>query len=160
MPGAWLPGAAHVWNAHPLVVHFPVAFLTGAALLYPPAWLMQREGLRWTAFGLLVLGAATGLLAGATGLYAEPGVMAARSVRAELLVPHKWWMLSTLGLALPLAGWAIVRRPLPTPGAPLFVGLLLVLLATLVTGADYGGRMVFDYNIGGRACGQPIDFTQ
>jgi len=29
-----------------------------------------------------------------------------------------------------------------------------------VKGADDGGRMVYDYNAGGQACGQPIEFTQ
>jgi hypothetical protein len=29
-----LPGVRHLQNIHPLVVHFPIAFLTGAALLY------------------------------------------------------------------------------------------------------------------------------
>ena len=41
-----------------------------------------------------------------------------------------------------------------------FVLLLLALLAVMTRGADYGGRMVYDYNAGGNACGQPIDFTR
>jgi hypothetical protein len=38
--------------------------------------------------------------------------------------------------------------------------LLLVVLAVMSHGADYGGRLVYDYNAGGSACGQPIEFTR
>jgi hypothetical protein len=38
--------------------------------------------------------------------------------------------------------------------------MLLVMVALIVKGADYGGRMVYDYNAGGNACGQPIDFSR
>jgi hypothetical protein len=30
----------------------------------------------------------------------------------------------------------------------------------IARGADYGGRLVYDYNAGGNACGQPIDFSK
>jgi len=156
----FLPGLQHLQNIHPLVVHFPVAFLAGAALLYVLAWLAGRESLAWTAMWLLLLGALSATIAVATGLYAEPGVMVAPSVRAELLVPHKRFMLGNLALGSVLAVWAVVARPLPAKRRLFFLFLLLLLLVGLTKGADYGGRMVYDYNAGGNACGQPIDFTQ
>jgi len=30
----------------------------------------------------------------------------------------------------------------------------------VLLGADYGARMVYDYNAGGNACSQPIEFTK
>ncbi len=155
-----LPGAQHLQNAHPLLVHFPIAFWTGAALVYFVAWATGRESVAWTALWLLLLGALSAAAAVATGLHAEPGVMIAPSVRAELLEPHERLMLASLGLGSALALWAVAARPLPVRGRALFLVLLLVLLAVLTKGADYGGRMVFDYNAGGNACGQPIDFTR
>lgn len=155
-----LPGVEHLQNIHPLVVHFPLAFLAGAVGLYVLAWVARRDGWAWLPFWLLLLGTLATGVAVATGLRAEPGVMVARSVRAELLEPHKDLMLTTLALAVLLTGWAIVARPLPRRGRVLFVLLLLALLAVMTRGADYGGRMVNDYNAGGNACGQPIDFTQ
>lgn len=160
MVDKFLPGLQHLQNIHPLVVHFPVAFLAGAALLYVLAWLAGRESLAWTAMWLLLLGALSATIAVATGLYAEPGVMVAPSVRAELLVPHKRFMLGNLALGSVLAVWAVVARPLPAKRRLFFLFLLLLLLVGLTKGADYGGRMVYDYNAGGNACGQPIDFTQ
>ena len=160
MLDALLPGAQHLQNVHPLVVHFPLAFLSGAVGLYLIAALARREAWAWTALWLLVLGTLSAAVAAATGLYAEDGVMVARSVRAHLLEPHETLMLVTLGLSLVLAGWAVCARPLPVRGRWVFIALLLALLAVMSRGADYGGRMVYDYNAGGDACGQPIDFTR
>ena len=155
-----LPGFPHLQNIHPLVVHFPLAFLTGAVGLYILAWLLRWDWWAWLPFWLLLLGTLTAGLAVAIGLRAEPGVMVAPSVRAALLEPHEDLMLTTLALAVLLTVWAAIARPLPQRGRVLFVLLLLALLAVMTRGADYGGRMVYDYNAGGNACPQPIDFTQ
>lgn len=154
------PGAQHLQNLHPLVVHFPLALLPGAALFYVLAWLAGRESLGWTALWFLVLGTASGAIAGGTGLYASEGVMVDPTVREQLLNPHKLWMLSTLGLSAGLALWALAARPFPSRGRRVFVLLLLVMLGVMAHGADYGGRLVYDYNAGGGACGQPIEFTR
>ena len=155
-----VPGARHLQNIHPLVVHFPLAFLPAAALFYVVAWLTGRESLAWTGLWLLVLGAVTAAVAAGTGLYAEEGVMVDPSVRRALLDVHEWWMLGVVGASVVLAGWALVGRPLPRRGRAAFVFLLLALVAALVRGADFGGRMVYDYNAGGDACGQPIEFSR
>ena len=58
------------------------------------------------------------------------------------------------------AVWAILARPFPKKGRLLFLFLLLVMIGAMTVGADFGGRMVFDYNAGGSACRQPIQFTK
>ena len=156
---ALLPGAQHLQNVHPLLVHFPVAFLNGAVMVYFFAWLTKRDSWAWLALWLLVLGSLSAAVAVGTGLYAEPGVMIARSVRAELLVLHKRFMLGTMALALVLTVWAAVARPLPRRGRVAFLVLLLALFVAVAKGADYGGRLVYDYNAGGNACAQPIEFA-
>lgn len=155
-----LPGAQHLQNVHPLVVHFPLGLLPAAALLYVLAWVARRESWAWSALWLLVLGSLSAVVAAGTGLYAEPGVMIARSVRSALLEPHKRCMLGTVGLAAGLTLWALRARPFPRTGRIAFLVLLGVLLAVMFRGADFGGRLVYDYNAGGNACGQPIDFTE
>jgi uncharacterized membrane protein len=158
--GAIFPGAQHLQNLHPLVVHFPLALLPSAAFFYVLAWLVRRESLAWTALWFLVLGTASAAVAVAAGLYASEGVMVDPTVREQLLDPHRSWMLSTLALSAALTIWALGGRPFPTRGRSVFVLLLLVVLAVMAHGADYGGRLVYDYNAGGSACGQPIEFTR
>jgi hypothetical protein len=65
-----------------------------------------------------------------------------------------------VGASMVLAGWALGGRPLPHRSRAAFVFLLLVLVAAMVRGGDFGGRLVYDYNAGGNACGQPIEFTR
>lgn len=154
-----LPGLQHLQNIHPLIVHFPIALLVTAALVYWLAWLARRESWQWTGLWLLVLGALSAAVAVWTGLYAATGVMLAPSVKAALLVYHKWIMISVLILSAALALWAIAARPMPARGRGVFLVLLLGLVLLIAKGADYGGRMVYDYNAGGFACGQPIEFS-
>jgi uncharacterized membrane protein len=158
--GVILPGVQHLQNIHPLVVHLPLALLPGATLFYVLAWLARRESLAWTALWLLLLGTASAAVAAATGLYADEGVMVDPTVRVELLEHHKLWMLVTVGSSAALLAWALVARPLPARGRGIFVLALFVVLAVMAHGADYGGRLVYDYNAGGSACGQPIEFTK
>jgi uncharacterized membrane protein len=157
---ALFPGVAHLQNIHPLTVHFPIAFLAGALLFYALAWLLRRDRLAETAFACLALGALSALVSVGTGLYAEPGVMVSRSVRARLLHQHKELMLWTASLAVVLAAWATIFRPLPARGRPLFFFLFLTMLVIMAFGSDYGARMVYDYNAGGNACPQPIEFNR
>ncbi len=155
-----LPGVQHLQNIHPLVVHFPIAFLVGAALFYFLSLIFRSETFATTAFLLLFLGTLAAAAAVGTGLYGEGGVMVSRSVREHLLVVHEKLMIVTLGLSVVLAAWALIARPFPIKKRLLFLFSLLVLLGVLTVGADYGARMVYDYNAGGNACSQPIEFTR
>jgi len=155
-----LPGVQHLQNIHPLVVHFPIAFLVGAALFYFLSWIFRNETFATTALLLLILGTLSAGAAVGTGLYAEEGVMVSRSVREHLLEYHENIMLGTLGLSIVLSIWALVARPLPSKRRWVFLVLLVVLLGAMTVGADYGARMVYDYNAGGNACSQPIEFTK
>ncbi len=155
-----LPGVQHLQNVHPLVVHIPIAFLVGAALFYVIAWVLSNDTLATTAFFILMIGVFSAAAAVGTGLYAEDGVMVSVSVREHLLEHHEYFMLATLGVSLALAIWALISRPFPKRGRPIFLLLFLALLVILTLGADYGARMVYDYNAGGDACSQPIEFTK
>jgi len=84
--------------------------------------------------------------------------MVAPSVREHLLLNHERIMLGVLGLSVVLSIWAWLARPMPLRANLLFLFLLLILIAGITAGADFGGRMVYDYNAGGNACPQPIAF--
>jgi uncharacterized membrane protein len=153
-----LPGAAHLQNVHPLLVHFPLALMPSALLLYVLAWATHKESWAWTGLWLLGLGALGAAVSVASGLYGAEGVMIDPSVKEHLLFYHKRLMLGALGLAAVLSAWALFARPMPIKGRGFFLALLLILVAVLAIGADFGGRMVYDYNAGGNACPQPIPY--
>ncbi|MGO9137035.1 MAG: DUF2231 domain-containing protein [Syntrophales bacterium] len=155
-----LPGIQHLQNIHPLVVHFPIAFLCGSALFYLLALLNSKEAMATTAFSLLIVGSLGAAAAVGTGIYAEPSVILAPSVRGYLLEKHENLMILTLCVSAIMVTWAIIARPFPRKGRALFVLLLFALLGVMSVGADYGARMVYDYNAGGHACPQPIEFVK
>jgi uncharacterized membrane protein len=155
-----LPGAAHLQNLHPLFVHFPIAFLFGAALLYFAAAVRASELLAWAALWMLAMGAVGAAASLATGLYAASGVMVSESVRGELLRRHEYIMIVVSCLTFALALWALAARPMPSRARPVFLAGLLALVCLIAAGADLGGQMVYDYNAGGNACAQPIDYRK
>lgn len=152
-----LPGASQLQNYHPLIVHFPIAFIYGAALMYFLALILASENLKWTALWMLTFGALGSAAAVLSGFYAAPGLMVSESVRDELLRHHKQLMVSASVITGALALWAIAARPMPTRGRYVFLAGLIALLCLITAGADLGGEMVFSYNAGGSACAQPID---
>jgi uncharacterized membrane protein len=153
------PGGAALQNLHPLVVHFPIAFLTAAMLLYWAAWITRRDDWAWPGLLMLACGAFGGLFAIITGLRARDSVMVAQSVRDHLLLRHEYTMIAAWALSLLALAWAWRARPLPRAGRIGFMFLLLIMSLILAKGADYGGWMVFGYNAGG-SLPQPIEFAQ
>lgn len=155
-----LPGAGNLQNIHPLVVHFPIALLLGAAALYFAAALLTSQSLTWAALWMLILGALGAVAAAASGWYAQGGVMIAPTVREALLSHHLHLMVPVTVASIVLAVWAAMARPMPGRARWLFLLALAVTCIVMIRGADYGGRMVYDYNAGGNACGQPIEFSK
>lgn len=152
-------GFATVQNIHPLVVHYPVALLTLATVLYVVAWVSRRESLAWTALWMLALGTLGAAVAVWTGLRASAGVMVAQSVRDHILIHHKRLMIGVLTMSSGLSAWAMVARPWPRRGRAGFVALMIAMAVLTVAGADYGAWMVYGYNAGG-ALPQPIEFSR
>lgn len=155
-----LPGASQLQNYHPLIVHFPIAFIYGAALMYFLASMLANENLKWTALWMLALGALGAAAAVLSGFYAAPGLMVSESVRDELLRHHKQLMVTASVITGALTLWAIAARPMPTRGRYVFLAGLIAVLGLITAGADLGGEMVFSYNAGGSACAQPIDYRK
>ena len=155
-----LTGAQHLQNIHPLVVHFPIGLLMGAVLFYFAAWVFKKEDWAKTGFWVLLLGALSLAVSVGTGLYAEQGVMVALDVRQKLLLPHKQYMIATAVICFIATLWAIMARPFPKKGRVIFLILLLAMIGAMTIGADFGGRLVYDYNAGGNACPQPIHLKE
>jgi uncharacterized membrane protein len=156
----FLPGASQLQNYHPLLVHFPIAFIYGAALFYFLAWILANDGLKWAAFWMLLLGAFSAAVTLLSGFYAAPGLMVSQSVRDELLRHHKHLMVAASAVTGLLTLWALAARPMPSRGRLVFLLGLFVVICLITAGADLGGEMVFGYNAAGSACPQPIDYRK
>lgn len=155
-----LPGASQLQNYHPLLVHFPIAFIYGASLMYFLAWITASEKLQWTALWMLILATISAAAALTSGFYAAPGLMISESVRDQLLNHHKHLMVTASILTGLLTAWALASRPMPTRARVLFLAGLIALMALIAAGADLGGEMVYAYNAAGTACPQPIDLKK
>jgi uncharacterized membrane protein len=154
-----LPGLGVLQNFHPLVVHYQMALLSGAAAIYAISWATRRELWAWTGLWMLGLGTLGAALSVWTGLRAGESVMLAPTVRDRILAHHKHYMLAAFGLSVVLSAWALVERPMPRRGRLAFFTLLLLMVALIAKGADFGAWMVYGYNAGG-SLPQPIEFSQ
>jgi uncharacterized membrane protein len=146
-------------NVHPLVVHYPIALLTLAPVLYLIAWIAKRDSWAWAALLMLTLGTLSAAAAVWTGLRAGTSVMVAPSVRSHILVHHKHLMIAVFAMSVALSTWALAARPMPRRGRSGFMILMLTMTLLVAIGADYGAWMVYGYNAGG-SLPQPIEFSQ
>lgn len=131
-------------HPHPMMVHFPMAYIMGAVFLvivdsfFPPQWLLERCG-----FVFLVMGALFTPIAILTGLFTWWVNYGARPMHA---VKRKLQLAVVLGLA-ELASF-VVRVQGPTEGdlRGIFYFGLLVIQAFCVIGLGwYGGHLTFPY---------------
>lgn len=144
-----LPGLRAMPNIHPVLVHFPIAFLLGALLVEALVVWRRRDDWDRVARMLLCLGAATAVAAATSGWFAEETVEHTEASHAVLEL-HKTLMLWTTGLAVTLAVIALLGgRYLEARRLQVFllVGLLLVALIMTV-GADRGGQLVYQFGTG------------
>jgi uncharacterized membrane protein len=135
-------GVIEPWEIHPMLVHFPIAFLLGGVALDLYAGRRpERLGLVRTATGLLVAGVLTGVAAALAGVWAF-FVVPAHTDEAHRLM---YWHLGVQLAALVLFGYVAWVRWRDRAGAPTraarvagWVGAL-----ALTVGSGIGGYIVY-----------------
>lgn len=146
-----MPAIEVIPNWHPVIVHFAIAFLLGAAALFALGALLASRPLGPAATLVartnLGLGLAAALVALATGWQAYNTVTHDEPSHANMLV-HLRWALGTavLFLAAGVAAWLDRGR-----AAGAGVGLLALLAAgsgALVVTGWLGGENVYRYGLG------------
>ena len=129
-------------HPHPMVVHFPIAFLMAASLFILLYLFFRNPSLELTSFFLLLLGTAASPFAMATGLLTwwinyrlKLNHFIKRKIRLSVLL---------LALELILVLWRILNPGTP-PEQVYSVYPILMLILTPVVGliGYYGGRMTF-----------------
>ena len=136
-------------SAHPLVVHFPIALLLAGVGLDVAALALRRPALQRVALWNLALGVLAAALAVGTGLRAA-GVAKHSFEIWRVMELHKRLGITTLILGLMAVSWRPKHRDQLTTRARLVTtALLLVMTATLLWGAHLGGRLVYEFGVGG-----------
>lgn len=133
------------WEIHPVLIHFPLAFLLSGIAL--DLWALARPGPVRTraAAGLLVAGVASGWLAAPAGLLAYFTVPHAEDVHA-LMIWHPVVALTSLLLFTWLAVHRWKTRALVIRGGAAWLGLFAAVLLSIA--GFMGGRLVYRGAVG------------
>ncbi len=146
-----MPGVVVMDNWHPLVVHFPIAFLLAFWIIDCIGSILKSEAWRKLASNLLYIGTAAAALAVFAGLQAEETVQHGGNVH-EIMEQHESLGVAVLVLSLVLSLWRFLAGGLLSGFANvlfLFGGFVLNVLILL--GADLGGLMVYQYGVAVKA---------
>ena len=137
-------------SIHPLIIHFPIALLLTAVALEAAALLLKRPGLHRIALWNLTLGTLAAGAAVWSGLRAEEVARHSFEIH-EVMELHEKLGITTLSLGALTVIWRLVRRDqLARWERVATMCLLLVLVGTLAYGAHLGGRLVYEFGVGGR----------
>lgn len=140
-------------NAHPIVVHFPIALLLAAIATDVMALVLRRwDWLRSATVALYVAGAASAVLAYVTGTWAADGVSVPAAAEA-VLSEHAnlgWWTIWYFGIYGLLRLGAHLS---PSTRGRVSVHAVMLLLAfgggyLLYMTGEHGAEMVFRHGVG------------
>jgi uncharacterized membrane protein len=135
-------------NVHPLIVHFPIAFLIAFLLLEVIGLAFRNAAVRQVASGMLYLGALSAVAAAVAGLIAEESVPHGAAVH-EIMEWHERAGLTVASLSVILALWrAFSRARFSSMAQALHLFVAGLIVVCLVFGADLGGLMVYQYGVG------------
>ena len=129
---------------HSLIVHFPVALLSLATVLYIAEFITRRQEL--ASFGLLclILGEVAAIAAVITGNISENSLVKTNEI-SRLTELHETLGMVTIWIFGMLLIWGILRRKkfvfLEKAG---FVFLLIAATFNLAFSAHLGGRIIFE----------------
>lgn len=131
-----------VWEIHPATVHFPIALLLAGVALELYAWWRGRQDLARIAYGILVAGVLTGVMAASSGFLAFYTLPATHTEEAHTIMYwHLWLQVVSLVVfaVVVLVRWRLRQRA--PAGVLRITGL--VAAGLLVVGSYLGGHLVY-----------------
>lgn len=136
-------------SVHPLVVHFPIALLLTALLCDALALALRQPHLHRVALWNLCLGTAGAAGAVLTGLQAA-GVAKHSFNIWKVMEWHERLGITTLMLGVLVSALRLWKREPLTPRARvLTVCIMAAMVSTVSIGAYLGGRLVYEFGVGG-----------
>lgn len=137
-------------NWHPIFVHFTVALLSLAVLMFAITPLLSgtlQEQWRIVARWALWFGAGFAVITGLTGLYAY-NTVAHDTPSHAAMTEHRNWAIATISLFLLLAIWSIVWIRRKKSLNVLFIAGMVIAGGVLASTAWRGGEAVYRYGLG------------
>ena len=154
---ALMPGIANMDNIHPMLVHFPIAFLSAFFALDLLGTLAKKPSWRNVASWLLYFGTVSAVFTVTAGFIAASTVAHGVEVHA-IMERHEHLGVSVLSLAALLSAWRLKSGGIIQGGANSFYLILAALLCVLMAlGADLGGLMVYHYGVAVDAAMAPVN---
>ncbi len=139
----FLEGISSLANIHPLLVHFPIAFLSLFVLVDLMGTAQKKSEWRKFAGHLLYLGTAFAGLTVWAGFHAAETIPHGHNIH-DIMERHEQLGVSIFALSLALSAWRLRR---PVEGFGIYNLLSIILAGVLVFGADLGGLMVYKYGV-------------
>jgi uncharacterized membrane protein len=134
---------------HPALVHFPIAFLIAAWVLYILAFFQFGEK-SWGFFAQIMLIAGTVMTIPAliSGSIAEE-LVDPNSAAHSIAEDHELAGYILAWLSVMLTGWTALRqRRWKRAEAGMFLGLISLMVALLIYTSMMGGEMVYQHGVG------------
>jgi uncharacterized membrane protein len=136
-------------SVHPLVIHFPIALLLTAVGLDLAAVILKRPPLHRVALWNLSLGTLGAGLAVWTGYRAADIAKHSFEIH-QVMELHRKLGIATVVLGVLLLVWRLwTRDQLGRRARILMLGVMLAMSGTLGYGAHLGGRLVYEFGVGG-----------
>jgi len=152
-----MPGIANMDNIHPMLVHFPIAFLSAFFVLDMLGTLAKKPNWRNVASWLLYFGTVAAVFTVTAGFIAAGSVAHGVEVHA-IIERHEHFGVTVLSLAILLSAWRLKSGGVIQGGANSFFLILAALLCVfMMLGADLGGLMVYHYGVSVDAAMAPVD---
>ena len=139
----FLEGITSLANIHPLLVHFPIAFLSLFVAVDLIGTAAKKSEWRSFASGLLYIGTVFAGLTVWAGFVAADTVPHGHNVH-DIMERHEQLGISILALSMALLAGRLRR---PVDGWGIYNALSLILLGVIIFGADLGGLMVYKYGV-------------
>ncbi len=138
-------------NIHPLLVHFPIALLTGFVVTEILSLISGNKDLRIAGKWMLYFGTFGALGAAIAGLLGAEDVFHEGEVHGEMS-KHRDYGLNVVALSVFLCTWRLIEgRDFVGLSRIIQNALGLLIVSNLILGADIGGLMVYKYGVAVRA---------
>ena len=136
-------------SLHPMVVHFPIGLLLTALLIETLALLMKKPAWHRVSLWNLTLGTLAAAVAVLTGRQAMAAAKHSMEIH-RIMELHERLGSLVLSLVAVIAGWRLIAKDRFRGGFRwVSWGLLAIVCGTMAFSAYLGGRMVYEFGVGG-----------